>query len=62
MSGSDDGGGGSPELGPLNIDYFGMYEDSGSTGRVFCIILFLAWSGYLVYLCEYHHPRRSRES
>jgi hypothetical protein len=44
----------SPELGPLNIDYLGMYEDAGSTGRAFYIILFLAWSGYLVYLCKFY--------
>jgi hypothetical protein len=43
----------SSELGPLNIDYLKMYDDAGSTGRAFYIILFLAWSGYLVYLCKY---------
>jgi hypothetical protein len=40
------------ELGPLAIDYLGLYYCSWLGGGVLVPLLFLLWALFLIYLCE----------
>ena len=39
------------ELGPLQINYISIYESGSAAGFIY-LLLFFAWSAYLVYLCK----------